>query len=158
MIGHPLRQFWLIWSSPYAQNAETFHGFGKFDVVADTIRNFCGYGSLCLWCKYFLVEFYMAPCPTRAWDWFNTRYPISNPNLYFHIPNPPPLTQTSWYGLFLPLLDTYHCLDSWKLLHNRASLMCPSITRGQPNVSIPSRKTQLQTYKNLIYLFTKILN
>ena len=69
-----------------------------------------------------------------------------------------PLTQTSWYGLFLPLLDTYHCLDSWKLLHNRASLMCPSIMRGQPNVSIPSRKTQLQTYKNLIYLFTKILN
>ena len=111
MIGHPQRQYWLIWSSPYAQNADTFHGLRKFDVAADTIRNFCGYGSLCLWCKCFLVEFSIAPCPTRTWDWFNTRYPIPNPNLYFHVPNPP-LTQISWYGLFLPLLDRYHCLKS----------------------------------------------
>ena len=76
---------------------KTFCGYGKFDVVSwHILETFCVLGSLRLWCKWFLVDFYV--CPTRTRNLFNTRPKFVFPNL-FH----PYL----WYSCQLSIMKSF---------------------------------------------------
>ena len=83
----PQRQYWLIWSSSYAKNAEKFCGDGKFDVVVDIYLKL-----LCLWITSPVMQVLSGrvlsgPVPYLKF----IRYPIPDPNLYFHVSSTPSL-------------------------------------------------------------------